>query len=103
VKDMIVVGALVFSFALLVTVHVVLLWGLAFRKPRWRALVAFVVPISASARSCAFEARSGSSPRSCMAPRSSSLVEAGALRLPGLELAHPGRVDEEPAAGDEEE
>lgn len=46
-KDFVVVGALVFSFALLVTVHIVLVWGLAFRKPRWRAVVAFFVPIFA--------------------------------------------------------
>lgn len=46
-KDFVVVGALVFSFALLVTAHVVLVWGLAFHKPRWRALVAFFVPILA--------------------------------------------------------
>lgn len=44
---MIVVGALVFAFALLVTAHVALVWGLAFRKPHWRALVAFLVPVFA--------------------------------------------------------
>lgn len=44
---MITVGGLIFGFALLATVHVALVWGLAFKKPRWRALVAFVVPPAA--------------------------------------------------------
>lgn len=44
---MITVGGLIVGFALLATVHVALVWGLAFRKPRWRALVAFVVPPAA--------------------------------------------------------
>lgn len=39
---MIVVGTLVVAFALFVTAHVAITWGLAFRTPRWRALVAFV-------------------------------------------------------------
>lgn len=41
-KDMIVVGTLVLAFALFVTAHVAITWGLAFRTPRWRAPVAFV-------------------------------------------------------------
>lgn len=43
---MIVVGALVVSFAVLVTVHVMLAFGLAFRPPRWRGLVALVLPVA---------------------------------------------------------
>ena len=35
---------IVISFAVLVTAHVTLAFGLAFRQPRWRALVGFVVP-----------------------------------------------------------
>lgn len=44
---MIVVGALVVAFAMLVTAHVALVWGLAFRPPRWRALASLVVPFLA--------------------------------------------------------
>jgi hypothetical protein len=40
---MIVVGTLVVSFALFVTAHVAITYGLAFRPPRWRALAAFLV------------------------------------------------------------
>ena len=32
--------ALLASFAALLTAHVALVWGLAWRRPRWRALVA---------------------------------------------------------------
>jgi hypothetical protein len=39
-----VVVALVLAFATLVTVHVSLIFGLAFRHPVWRAPVAFVIP-----------------------------------------------------------
>ena len=46
-KDMVTVGGLIVGFALLATVHVALVWGLVFRKPRWRALVAFVLPPAA--------------------------------------------------------
>jgi hypothetical protein len=35
---------LIFSFALLVTAHVALAVGLALRRPRWRGLLALVVP-----------------------------------------------------------
>ena len=38
---MILVGMLVLSFALFVTAHVTITWGLAFKTPRWRAPVAF--------------------------------------------------------------
>jgi hypothetical protein len=43
-RDGIIVGGLVLTFAALVTVHFAIVLGLAFRDPRWRALVAFVVP-----------------------------------------------------------
>lgn len=42
-RDSIVVVALLLAFALLVTAHVAITYGLARRHPRWRALVAFVV------------------------------------------------------------
>ena len=46
-KDMIVVVALIVAFALLVTAHVAIAFGLARRAPRWRAPVAFlVVPLA---------------------------------------------------------
>jgi hypothetical protein len=37
-------GAVVIAFATLVTAHVTLLAGLAFRPPRWRALAAALAP-----------------------------------------------------------
>ena len=43
-KDGILVGGLMLAFATLVTVHVAIVLGLAWRDPRWRALAAFVVP-----------------------------------------------------------
>jgi hypothetical protein len=43
-KDLIVVALLLVAFAFVVTMHVAIALGLAKRKPRWRALVAFVVP-----------------------------------------------------------
>jgi hypothetical protein len=43
VKDMLVVGTLVLSFAMFVTAHVAIAYGLAWREPRWRAIAAFVV------------------------------------------------------------
>ena len=43
-RDTIVVALLVVAFALVITMHVAITIGLAKRKPRWRALVAFVVP-----------------------------------------------------------
>ena len=43
-KDLIVVALLVVAFAFVVTMHVAIAFGLAKRRPRWRALVAFVVP-----------------------------------------------------------
>jgi hypothetical protein len=43
-RDELVVGGLLVAFALLVTMHLALVFGLAVRPPRWRALVALVVP-----------------------------------------------------------
>jgi hypothetical protein len=43
-RDELVAGSLVLAFAVVVTAHVTLVAGLAWRAPRWRALVAFVVP-----------------------------------------------------------
>jgi hypothetical protein len=43
-RDELVAGALVVAFAAVVTTHVTLVAGLAARPPRWRALVALVVP-----------------------------------------------------------
>ena len=43
-KDTIIVALLVTAFALVVTMHVVIAFGLAKHRPRWRALVAFAVP-----------------------------------------------------------
>jgi hypothetical protein len=43
-RDELVAGALVVSFAVVVTTHVLLVVGLAGRTPRWRALIALVVP-----------------------------------------------------------
>jgi len=40
---MILVGAVVLAFALLVTAHVAIVVGLSSRPPRWRALVALVL------------------------------------------------------------
>ncbi len=42
-RDMIVVAAVIVAFAALVTAHVLIVGGLARRKPRARALVALVV------------------------------------------------------------
>ncbi|MFO0737102.1 MAG: hypothetical protein U0270_14535 [Labilithrix sp.] len=46
-KDIIVVALLVLAFAWLVTVHVTIVFGLAKKLPRWRAPVAFFVPVLA--------------------------------------------------------
>lgn len=43
-KDIVVVPALVLAFALFVTAHVAITYGLAFRHPRWRAVVGFFFP-----------------------------------------------------------
>jgi hypothetical protein len=40
---MIVVGTLVLAFALFITAHVAITFGLAFRPPRWRAPAALLV------------------------------------------------------------
>jgi hypothetical protein len=44
VKDLIVVATLVIALASLLTVHVTIAVGLAWRPPRWRALAALLVP-----------------------------------------------------------
>lgn len=41
--DVAVLVGLIASFALLVTAHLAIVFGLAMRTPRWRALVAFFV------------------------------------------------------------
>jgi len=41
-KDMILVGAVVLAFALLVTAHLAIIVGLVAKTPRWRALAALV-------------------------------------------------------------
>jgi hypothetical protein len=41
---MILVGVVVLAFALLVTAHLAIAVGLVTKTPRWRALVALVVP-----------------------------------------------------------
>ena len=46
-KNTIVVGLLIVAFAWLITVHVTIVYGLAKKHPRWRALVALVVPVIA--------------------------------------------------------
>jgi hypothetical protein len=43
VKDILVVIALILSFALMITAHVAITYGLAKRPPRWRAVVGFFV------------------------------------------------------------
>jgi hypothetical protein len=43
-RDVVVLVGLLVAFATLVTVHVAIVFGLAFQEPRWRALVALVVP-----------------------------------------------------------
>jgi hypothetical protein len=46
-KDVVLVAILVLAFASVVTAHVAITFGLARSKPRWRALVAFVlVPLA---------------------------------------------------------
>ncbi len=43
---MIVFGCLVVAFAWVVTVHLSIVIGLAFRHPRWHAAVAFIFPLA---------------------------------------------------------
>ena len=43
-KDAILVGGLILAFATMATIHVAIVLGLAVRDPRWRAIVALVVP-----------------------------------------------------------
>lgn len=42
-KDMVIVGGGIVAFAFLVAVHVSIVFGLARRPPRWRALAALVI------------------------------------------------------------
>jgi hypothetical protein len=42
--DLVVVALLIVTFAFVITMHVAIALGLASRQPRWRALVALVVP-----------------------------------------------------------
>jgi hypothetical protein len=47
VKDILLLSVTVFAFALLVTVHCTIVFGLFRLSPRWRALAAlFVVPLA---------------------------------------------------------
>ena len=43
-RDVILFGAMIAAFALFVTAHVTIALGLVCRAPRWRGLVAFVLP-----------------------------------------------------------
>ncbi len=43
-RDALLFGGLVVAFAALCTVHIAIVWSLAMHHPRWRALVALVVP-----------------------------------------------------------
>ena len=43
-KDALVLGGLLLAFALLMTMHMAIVFGLAQRSPRWRALAALFVP-----------------------------------------------------------
>jgi hypothetical protein len=46
VKDLVVIVTLVLAFALFITAHVAIVYGLARRTPRWHAAVAlFVAPL----------------------------------------------------------
>jgi len=44
VKDAIITAALALGLATLITAHVALVWRLSWQRPRWRGLVALVVP-----------------------------------------------------------
>ena len=46
-KDIILLALVVVAFAWVVTVHVAITFGLARKKPRWRALVAFALLLPA--------------------------------------------------------
>jgi len=43
-KDWLLFSGLLVAFATLVTVHVAIVFGLAQKEPRWRAVAAFFVP-----------------------------------------------------------
>jgi hypothetical protein len=47
VRDVILLAALVVTFALTMTVHASILAGLVRRRPRWRAAAALLVPVLA--------------------------------------------------------
>jgi hypothetical protein len=44
VRDLVLGGAIMASFVLAIATHVALLAGLVLRRPRWRAIVALVLP-----------------------------------------------------------
>jgi hypothetical protein len=44
VKDTAIVAVMIVAFAFVVTMHVLITYGLARRRPRWRAFVGFVFP-----------------------------------------------------------
>lgn len=46
-KDTVIVGLLIVAFAFAVTVHTAIVFGLAKRKPRWRAPIALVIVVLA--------------------------------------------------------
>ena len=43
-RDLVLTVSVIAGFALLITAHVTIAFGLARRAPRWRALVALVIP-----------------------------------------------------------
>jgi hypothetical protein len=43
-RDWLLLAGLLLAFATLVTMHVAIVFGLAQKEPRWRALAAFLVP-----------------------------------------------------------
>ncbi len=43
-REILAVAAMLVAFAVLVTTHVTIVWALAFRAPRWRAIVATFLP-----------------------------------------------------------
>jgi hypothetical protein len=43
-RDALLLGGLLLAFATLVTVHLAIVFDLAFQYPRWRALAAFFIP-----------------------------------------------------------
>lgn len=43
-REILAVAVMLVAFAVLVTTHVAIVWGLAGRSPRWRALAAIFLP-----------------------------------------------------------